>query len=59
MMLNVHFFGGFSKSFIILKMDEPLPNEGGEPPPNNGMKRELTVPKKKFDHKGPFVEVQV
>ena len=45
-MLNVHFFGGFSKSFIILKMDEPLPNEGGEPPPNNGMKRELTVPKK-------------
>ena len=59
MMLNVHFFGKFSKSFIILKMDEPSPKEGGEPPPNNGMKKELTVLGKKIDHKGPFVEVKV
>ena len=45
MMLNVHFFGKFSKISIIKKMEEPPPNEGGEPSPNNGMKRELTVPK--------------
>ena len=40
-------------------MDKPPPKEGGEPPSNNVMKRELTVPEKGFDYKGPFVEVKV